>query len=187
MLRVLIAGVLGGLVLFAGGVVDHMIFGWSGRTLSRLEDQTAAREFLENQQLKPGWYAYPEMSEAFDGMTEEEQTVEWERVAELYKQGPAAYIIVPPAGEDMMSTRQLGLEALANFLSALLVAGILYVAGVSNLWTRWLIACWRASSLPPLSGREPKYRARLETRRDDLFLLRRSDGSDRSDKSDGSR
>jgi hypothetical protein len=117
-----------------------MFFGWSGRTLSRLQNQTAVREFLESQQLKPGWYGYPEMSEQFDTMTKEEQTAEWERVAELYKQGPAAYIIVPPAGEDMMSSRQLGLEALANFLSALLVAGILYLASVWNLWTRWLIA-----------------------------------------------
>lgn len=137
--RVLLAGLLGGLAIFGAGFVDHMIFGWGHRAFLRVKDENALITSIDGLVKLPGIYGVPQLSESYDAMTKPEQTKEIERLAAVYKTGPAAYIIVTPRGEEMMSRRQLGLEALTNVVAATLAAWIVWQASGSGFCGRWCI------------------------------------------------
>lgn len=126
MVRIVVAGVVGGLLLFAGGAISHMFLNLESRSFQPVKDEDAARTFIDAQAREPGLYGFPMMNPRFSEMTTDEQTAEWNRVNELYKQGPSAYLIVAPRGEDMMSFVQLGGEALTDILAALLVAFVVF-------------------------------------------------------------
>lgn len=139
MLRIVLAGVVGGLLVFFGGFVDHMVFGWSGRAFSRLNDEPATIEFFRSQGLKPGIYGFPEMPEDLARRPADEQKREQARVNAAYKEGPSAFIIVAPTGDDMMGPSTLLSEALTNVGAALMVAWIVAQAAPSGVFKRWLI------------------------------------------------
>jgi hypothetical protein len=69
-----------------------------------------------------------------------EYEAEYKRINELYKKGPAGYLIVAPRGEEMMGTTQLGGEFLGNVIAALFVCVL--VANFSpqlTVLSRWLL------------------------------------------------
>ncbi|MEQ1902626.1 MAG: hypothetical protein ABL888_00405 [Pirellulaceae bacterium] len=138
MLRVIMAGIVGGLLLFVGGAASHMGLELEGRTFRVIQDESAARDFFNKQAIEPGIYGFPAMSPNFPSMSADEQTAEWERVGKLYKEGPAVISIVAPRGEEMMSGQQLGGEAFFNILAALVVAFVAsHFSDRCRLLTRW--------------------------------------------------
>lgn len=140
MLRILLAGVVGGLLVFFGGFIGHAAFNWSGRTFTRLNDEEATVTFFRGQGLRPGIYGFPQMPEDLKGRPEAEQKIEAARVNAAFKEGPAAFIIVAPAGEDMMGPHTLISEAATDVGAALLVAWIVAQATSAGLFKRWLIS-----------------------------------------------
>lgn len=137
MVRVLIAGIVGGVLVFCGGAFTHMALGLEGRAFSRLAKEEEVRAFFAKQELAPGIYGFPMMKEGYEKLSSVEQAKEWERVSVEYKKGPAAYIIVPPNGEEMMSGKQLGSEFATNVLAALIAAWILACLAPDKTF------CWR--------------------------------------------
>jgi len=47
MIRVLVAGILGGVIVFGCGFVEHMVFEWGGRSFSRLPSVSAMVDFMK--------------------------------------------------------------------------------------------------------------------------------------------
>jgi hypothetical protein len=125
MIRILLAGVLGGALVFGGGALSHSVLQLEGRHIERLPDEAKFREFVNKEGVPPGMFGFPSLPADFASLPPEEQTKQWDRVNELYKKGPSAFVIVAPSGEEMMGIPQLGGEAVSNVLAALIVAFVL--------------------------------------------------------------
>lgn len=139
MARVIVAGVVGGLLVFAAGAFSHLALKLEGRAYGRLEDEAGLREYLCRNALAPGIYMFPQMAVDFDQMPADLKEKEWSRVSELYKQGPSANLIIAPTGEDVMGPKKLGLEALTDIVAALIAAWVVSRARGAGVLTRWLI------------------------------------------------
>jgi hypothetical protein len=59
--RILLAGILGGVVFFICGAVEHMVFQWVDSQIKRLPSETDMVEFVKGQKLESGIYVYPNM------------------------------------------------------------------------------------------------------------------------------
>lgn len=140
MIRVLVAGVLAGALVFVGGFISHMALELEGRDFKRVEDEAAVREFLGKKVPEAGIYAYPACAGKNEGLSAEEQQKAWERLNEEYKKGPAGLLVVAPTGEDAMGPKQLGLELATNVVAALIAAWIVSrTAPGTGFFTRWTI------------------------------------------------
>ena len=132
MIRVIIAGVLGGIVVFNCGYVEHMLFHW-GEPKGKLASEAAFAEFIKGQNLQPDFYFFP-------GMPAETSKEEMDKLNERYKQGPSGILLIAPTGEDALSPHKLIAEAVTNVVCALVAAAILaLLAPGTNFCTRWLV------------------------------------------------
>lgn len=140
MARVLLAGILGGIALFGGGAISHMVLTLESRKISRLPDESAVSEFVSQQKLDATIYGYPQIDPQFDRLSSADQKVEFERVNNAYRQGPAGYLIVAPTGEDMAGPRQFISELVSDILAATLAAFIAaHLSSYASFLRRWLL------------------------------------------------
>jgi hypothetical protein len=121
MARIVLAGVVGGILAFAMGAVNHMVFSLQDRAMSNMADEAIFIDLLKGRHLKPGLYVFP-------GMPREVAKADQERVYnelnEHYKAGPAGLLLIAPTGEDMMGPKQLGFELATDTLAAFIAAWI---------------------------------------------------------------
>jgi hypothetical protein len=125
-MRIVIAGILAGLVLFFWGFVSHMFLplGDLGREMPKNEDAVLA--VLKENLVEEGYYVVPGISEE-----QYEDAAAMEAFGAKGLASPNAVILYQPVGRD--STRmapQLLLELLTNLLSAILAAWVVSLAGV---------------------------------------------------------
>jgi hypothetical protein len=140
MIRVILAGIIGGVLVFCAGAFNHMVLELEGRGIRQLPNETEVRDFFARTKLAPGIYGFPHAGPGFKDMAAEEQAKEWERLSTLYKEGPAAFIVVAPTGEEMMGPMQLGPEFGTNVLAALIAAWIVFSTAPGTSYPkRWLI------------------------------------------------
>ncbi len=133
--RILIAGIVGGILVFFMGFVNHMVFGLQGRTLSNVPDGATFTEHLKTHGLKDGLYVFPDMPMA----EEQKDSAKMSAANERYKAGPAGMLLIAPTGQDMMNAETLGKEFGSNVLAALLVSWIVSLAGADiGFIRRWL-------------------------------------------------
>lgn len=147
MKKVLIAGILGGIVAFAWSSIVHMLpTGHMGlSTLNDKEDAVLAA--LKSNIGQPGLYFYPGMD-----MTKSptaEQQAAWEA---KYKAGPTGLLLYLPTGSEPMGPKQLLIEFLTTVLCGLIAAYVL-ASAVGSLLHRAALVClmglftWLAISL----------------------------------------
>ena len=132
MVRILLAGILGGAVAFVCGAIEHMVFQWQGRTFKQLPNDAALMEFLKKEVPDAGIYGFPDATGADKGEKA------YAELNERYKKGPNGILLIGPTGEDMMGPKQLGLEALSVIFVALIAAWILtQLAPGTDYLQRW--------------------------------------------------
>ena len=140
MVRIIIAGVLGGIAMFIGGAFSHMFLELESRAFQRLPDENATLQLASGQSLQPGIYDFPHGSENNQKMTPAEQRVEDDRVNAAFRAGPAGFIIIAPIGEDMMGTKQLAGEFIADAIAATLAAFLAaHLSTFTSFARRWLL------------------------------------------------
>ena len=121
MTRILLAGLLGGLVAFIWSAVVHMnpltaCLGLS--TFNEKEDAVLAE--LRGHDLSPGLYFFPGMDMS-KSMSKEQEAV-W---TAKFKAGPCGLVLLQHKGGDPMEPRQLLTEFFSTALCALIAATIL--------------------------------------------------------------
>ncbi len=131
--KVLLAGILGGLVAFVCSAAIHMSpLGSMG--LSVLNDkEEAVLAALKSNIPNDGLYFFPGM-EMSKTMTTEEQNA-WNA---KYKAGPVGLLLYHPNGGDAMSPKQLGMEFLTTVICGLIAAFIL-ASTVGSLSSRAIL------------------------------------------------
>ena len=132
-LRILIAGIVGGILMFTMGAVGHMVFQLQGRAMSQFPDEEAFIDQVRGHNFKPGMYGFPESTPEM-----EKDPQGYEKLNERYKTGPSGMLVIVPPGQDMMSSETLGMELVANTLAALLAAWIVSLLAANvNFFQRW--------------------------------------------------
>jgi hypothetical protein len=130
--RIIVAGIVGGILVFFMGFVEHELLGWGSRTFSNIQKDDEFRENLKEHQLPPAIYAYPQMPK-------DKSPAEMDPFMKKWAAGPSGFLIVAPTG-DMQMPKMLGLELLTNVIAALIAAWIVSLISADKpfLW-RWKV------------------------------------------------
>ena len=121
MKRILLAGILGGLVAFVWSSILHvnpLTAPLGLNTFKEKEDAVLAG--LRSQDLSPGLYFFPGMDMSKKMSKEQEDA--W---TAKFKAGPSGLLLLQPKGGEPMEPRQLVIEFLSTMLCAILAATIL--------------------------------------------------------------
>ena len=137
--KILLGGVVGGIVVFVWSVISHMILPLGMAGFSQLPNEDMVVTALRENIKEPGLYYFPGM-EQIAGMTAEEKKVSMQRWEEKYRQGPNGTLIYQPQGQNPMMPKQLIIELLSNIAGALVAAYLLAkaVGGLASFGSRVL-------------------------------------------------
>src|SRR4051794_20716805 len=116
-MRIVIAAIVGGIVMFMWGAVSHMLTPIGEMGMKTIPNETAVVSTLQSNLNEPGFYFIPGMDMSKE-LTPEEKAA-W---AAKYEKGPNAIVIYQPTGETPMSPKQFGIELASNIAAALVVA-----------------------------------------------------------------
>ena len=134
-LRILLSGLIGGVLIFVVGATNHMAFQLLDRTFHNIPDSPTFSESLKTRGLTPGFYVFPDMPTA----AEQNDAAKMTELNERYKAGPAGMLLIAPTGQDMMTMETLGKELATNTIAALLVSWIISLFGPDiGFGRRWL-------------------------------------------------
>jgi len=117
MTKVLLGGVVAGVVIFFWGFVAHMLLplGEMGlRSLPKEDDLTAA---IKKEVREPGLYFVPGRD-----MSKSQSQEEMEAHAAKIAKGPYGFMVIYPDGRDVSLSKRLPIEFGTNFVCALLAA-----------------------------------------------------------------
>lgn len=119
--RILLAGILGGILVFFWGYVSHVLLPLGEVGIKQFPNDEPIVAALRDNVRESGFYFFPGM--AGHGMARDAATMKaWE---EKYRQGPRGILIYHPTGATPMDPKQLGIELGADILAALLAAWLL--------------------------------------------------------------
>jgi hypothetical protein len=117
--RIVLAGLVGGIVTFVWGALSHRALPLGEVGLQNMPAEEQLVPLLKQSITTRGLYAFPGM----DRKDKSEAACNaWE---EKLKAGPQGLLIYDPAGGEVMSLGQLGIEFVSNFLAAMLLAVVL--------------------------------------------------------------
>jgi hypothetical protein len=134
-LRILLAGIVGGVLIFFMGAFNHMVLGLQGRTLQNVPESESFVELVKSKSLKPGLYVFPDMPTGPDGSDK----AKYEEANRRYKEGPAGMLLIAPTGQDMMGGETLGKELATNVIAALFASWIVsLISAEVGFVRRWL-------------------------------------------------
>jgi hypothetical protein len=122
--RILIAGVVGGIVMFVWGAVSHMVLPIGEMGLDSLPNEDALMSAMKSSIPGAGMYFFPGM-DMHEEMSKEEEAA-W---TAKYKAGPTGLVVYHPGGEDALAPTMLVKELLSNVACALIAASIVSSAG----------------------------------------------------------
>ncbi len=126
MKKILIAGVLCGLVAFLWSCFAHLLLPTASTGVRSLPNEDAVVAAMKQSIHEPGLYFFPGMDMSRKLTPEEEKA--W---AAKYAAGPIGILVYNPAGDTPMSPRQLLVELLSDLLAGLVLAWVLSLAAPS--------------------------------------------------------
>lgn len=125
-MRLIIAAILAGIVMFMWGAVSHMVLGIGDAGLLPMPNESAVSATLKTNITEPGMYFMPGIDMAH--RAEKEVHDAW---AAKYKEGPTGLLIYHPTGEEPMTIKHFGVELGSDIAAALVVGMILSLGAVS--------------------------------------------------------
>src|SRR6478752_3907645 len=118
-LRILIAGIVGGFLVFCMGAVNHTVFHFQERTFLKIPESSTFSDNLTARDLKHGLYVFPNMPTAAE-RSDSEKTVAFN---ERYSHGPSGMLLIVHKGPVLMG-ENLGKEFFSNVIAALMASWI---------------------------------------------------------------
>jgi hypothetical protein len=116
--RIISAGIVGGIVVFAWSALAHMVLPIGEMGVKSLPNEAPVTTAMKANIPDDGFYFIPGMSKK---PTDAEKK-EWEA---KYKAGPHGILVFHPGGEEMNMGKMMGVEFGADVLAALIGAAIL--------------------------------------------------------------
>jgi hypothetical protein len=121
--RIIVAGILGGIVMFVWQSIAHMVLPLGQVGVKRMDNEEAVLSRLQENIYAPGFYFFPAPEFAPD-MTRAQKQEAIRNVEPKYRTGPTGVLIYHPRGEHTFA-KQLTFQFGANLLAALLSAYLL--------------------------------------------------------------
>lgn len=122
-MRVVVAGVVGGIVMFMWGFVSHMVLPIGEMGVENLPEESVVMPVMKTSINHRGFYFFPGKKQ---DANESEQKA-WE---DKYTAGPRGILIYDPEpGVAAMSPNMLGIELGSNVLASLVAAMVLACVG----------------------------------------------------------
>lgn len=120
MVRIVLAAILGGALMFVWGAFAHLMLPFEREALRPVPNEGAVIAALGSTIHEPGMYAFPWID--MSGKATPEQTSAWHQ---QIASGPSGLLVYRPNGGESMSPRMLVSEFVSNLLAALLGALII--------------------------------------------------------------
>jgi hypothetical protein len=118
--RVLVAGIVGGIVVFCWGYVAHMLLPLGDMGIRQIPKEEGVVGPMKDTIHEPGLYFFPGRD-----MSKEMSAAEFEAHAAKIKAGPTGLLVIHPEGGEAMSPKQLGTEFGTNVVCAFIAAIVL--------------------------------------------------------------
>jgi hypothetical protein len=132
-LRLIIAGVAGGIAMFVWTGLAHTVLGLGSMGMSVMTNEEPARTALQTATGdKDGMYFFPGMD-----AHAKDKSAEMKAWAEKAKSGPSGLVIYHPAGHNTeMNPTTLVEEGVKEIVTTLLAAFLLTLTGLTLFWSR---------------------------------------------------
>jgi len=118
--KIVIAGIVGGIIIFMWGAVSHMMLGIGESSMKSMQNEEAVLALMQENMKESGLYLFPGGAPSSD-MTKEQQ----EAMMKKWEQGPSGFLVFHPEGLPAMSAKTLSTELLSNILVSLVAAFLL--------------------------------------------------------------
>ncbi len=118
--RVLLAGIVGGIVMFVWSAISHMVLQIGEAGISTLPQEESLTAAMRENVREPGFYFFPGMDMSRQATPEERSA--WEA---KIKSGPAGILVVDPDGYEPMPPSTLIVELITNIVAATLAAFVI--------------------------------------------------------------
>src|SRR5262245_60722323 len=115
MKRMLLAGILAGIVVFAWSAIDHMVLPVGHMGVRTLPQEEAVLTALKAGVPEGGLYVFPGMDMSHRPTPDEMKVYEAKYIA-----GPTGILVLSPGGQPVMTSRQLSSELLTDILAGLI-------------------------------------------------------------------
>ncbi len=126
--RLVLGGVLGGVVLFVWGMISYMLLPWHAATLEQFKDEQAVAQVLAANAAGSGVYLLPNPHRHDPALTAEQRKAAAEDGVARMMQGPFMFAAVSLHGARDMGAALL-MNLLVNMVSAGLVLWLLMQTG----------------------------------------------------------
>ena len=130
--RIVLGGVLGGIVLFLWQSVSHLVLPLGDVGIKRIGNEDAVIAALRENISQPGFYFFP-AADTPPGMSKEQKQEAMRKAEEKYRTGPNGILIYHPRGGEALSPKQLltqlGVDIVALLVGAFLLAQASGLAG----------------------------------------------------------
>ncbi|MBI2926661.1 MAG: hypothetical protein HYY24_13275 [Verrucomicrobia bacterium] len=123
--RVLLGGVLAGVVMFLWGAVSHMALGLGDAGIQSLPGEDKVLDAMRENLKDAGFYFFPGEPAGVKSGNKDERDAAMKAWTDKFKQGPHGILIYHPEGTEMMSPGQLLTQLMTDIAVALVVAFLL--------------------------------------------------------------
>ena len=134
--RIIIAGVIGGIVLFVWGAASWMAIDW--HRPGKLADEELVTGTLGATATESGVYFFPGLEEDAEA-TEEVRTAAEEAWAEAHRAGPIGFLVFRAQGAEPMPVMTFVKGYIIDFFAALFAAAVLAIAAPASFRARVLV------------------------------------------------
>ena len=117
-IRVIVAGIVGGILMFVGGFLVHGVLQIDSMFMKDLPSEAPVLSSIQSTISQRGWYVFPAREKLM--ATEEGQ----KELQEKMKAGPSGIVIYNPKGGVEMGP-QLAIEAVSNIALCVILAAVL--------------------------------------------------------------
>ncbi len=118
--KTLLAGVLGGVMIFIWGFVSHMLLPIGEAGIKAMPNEEAVLAVMQENIKDPAVYLFPGSGHS-ENMTKEQQQEFYKK----WEQGPTGFLVYHPEGLPALSPMQLITELITNIIAALIAAFLL--------------------------------------------------------------
>lgn len=131
--RIIVAGLVGGILVFFVGFFEHAVLNWGGREIYNLPGDADFRNQFKGRTLPPAIYTFP-------GMPKDNSAAEQRRFEAEWGAGPSGLLVIAPQGAPAMSGTTVLLEFVTNIIAGLIAAWIVSLISAEKtfLW-RWKV------------------------------------------------
>ena len=120
--RVLLGGIIGGIVMFGWGFLSHGVLGLTEKKIKKIPNEAQFMDVVRGSAKEPGLYSFPYMDHSADDATKEAVIARW-------KAGPNGILVRGPEGEAVSEMKMMAYEFGSNVLAALIASIVVAALG----------------------------------------------------------